>query len=291
MPACESVFFISGDYKQKQLCYMGLFLFIIKAMNRFLKQFLFGGLLILIIGFIIVWIYWDSIFVAPTCSDGIQKKEEQGIDCGQICGIDCELKYIKDLSYSNAHVFSVGDLASVYFDLDNPNQNYGLKNFKYTIEFFGFADKLLKTVEGESFIYPGQNKDSEGGSKKIVEAGLRVIGEIKTIRVTFSNVIWKPSSEFRSIKLENQDMNTVKENEFFMVSGTLKSLVSFEIPQIIINVFLYDKEGQILGVSKTQYSNFTPFEERRYKIPVKIDKALEAGVDYTASMAAIYPVY
>jgi len=258
---------------------------------RFLKQFLYAGIIFIIIGLILLAIYWGVIFPGATCSDGIQNQTEEGIDCGAICEISCEEKYLKELSYSNINIYRFGDFASVYFDLDNPNQNFGLKNFTYKMDFYGFADKLLKSVEGESFIYPAQNKDAESGSKKIVEAGQRVIGDIKSVKVTFSNIDWRPSSEFRSMKLENQNMKTSKDGDFFVVSGTIKSLVSFEIPQVVINAFLKDASGKVLGVSKNELSKLLPFEEREYRVSVAIEKDLEPSVDYSASEAFIYPIY
>lgn len=260
-------------------------------MNRGLKQFLYGAVLILIIAGIVVWAYRSSIFTTPNCSDGIQNQTEEGIDCGAVCGISCEQKYLKELSYSNVNIYRLGDFASVYFDLDNPNQNFGLKNFKYKIDFYGFADKLLRSVEGQSFIYPAQNKDSKGGSKKIIEAGLRVIGDIKSVKVSFSNIDWRPSSEFHSIKLENQDMKTSKDGDFFAISGTIKNLVSFTVPQVVINTFLKDFSGNILGVSKTELNQLLPFEERGYKVFIQINKDLEPSVDFSSSEAFIYPIY
>ncbi|MHB9019980.1 MAG: hypothetical protein ACYC3G_03905 [Minisyncoccota bacterium] len=257
---------------------------------RFLKQFLFGGIFLLIVVGIVIWIYRGSIFTSPTCSDGIQNQTEEGVDCGAICGISCEKKYLKELSYSNVNIFRLGDLASIYFDLDNPNQNYGLKNFKYKIDFYGFADKFLKSVEGESFIYPDQNKDTSG-SKKIVEAGLRIIGDIKSVKITFTNIDWRPSSEFRSMKLENQNMQTSKDGDFFVISGTIKSLVSFTVPQVVINAFLKDASGKILGISKNELSQLLPFEEREYKVSIAIEKELEPNVDFSSSEAFIYPIF
>jgi len=245
----------------------------------------------LIITGIVAWIYWGVIFPKETCSDSIQNQTEEGIDCGVICGISCEQKYLKELSYFNVNVYRLGDFASIYFDLDNPNQNFGLKNFKYKIDFYGFADKFLKSVEGESFIYPGQNKDSKGGSKKIIEAGLRILGDIRSVKVSFSNIDWRPSSEFRSIKLENQNMKTGKDGDFFVISGTIKNLVNFTVPQVVANTFLRDNSGKILGVSKTELSQLLPFEERSYKIFIEIDKTLEASVNFASSTAFIYPIY
>lgn len=258
---------------------------------RFLKQFLYAGIIFIIIGLILLAIYWGVLFPSANCSDGIQNQIEEGIDCGTICGISCEEKYLKELSYLNLNVYRLGDLASVSFDLDNPNRNFGLKKFKYKMDFYSSSDKLLKSVEGESFIYPGQNKDSVSGSKKIIEAGQRVIGSIASVKVSFSNIDWRPSSEFRSMKLENQNMKTSKDGDFFVISGNIKSLVSFEIPQVVINAFLKDSSGKILGVSKNELGKLLPFEEREYRVSVAIDKDLEPSVDYSATEAFIYPIY
>jgi len=260
-------------------------------MNRALKQILFGGVLVLIIVGGVVWIYRDVIFTPASCFDQIQNQGEDGIDCGAVCGISCEQKYLKDLSYSELTVFRLGDLASVYFNLDNSNKNFGLKKFKYQIDFYGFADKLLGSVKGESFIYPDQNMSAAGGSKKIVEAGQKVLGEIKYAKVSFLDLDWRSASEFRSIKLENQNMRTYKEGDFYAVSGTIKNLYSFYIPQTEINAFLMDNSGNVIGISKTRIDNLGPFEEREYRVLIQLNKEFEPILDLTKTKTYIYPTY
>ncbi len=253
-------------------------------MNRVLKQFLFGGILLALIAGIVFFIFRGSFFITPTCSDGIQNQGEEGIDCGNICGISCEQKYPKELIYTNLQMFRLGDLISVDFDLNNPNQNLGLKNFKYQIDFYGFADKLLGSVTGNSFIYPAQDK-------KIVEAGQKILGDIKYAKVIFSALNWSPSSEFRSIKLENQNPRTYKDGDFYAVSGKIKNLYSFDIPQTEISAFLMDNSGNVLGVSKTKFDNLPIFGERDYKVLIAIDKNSEQKVDFSATKIFIYPTY
>jgi len=260
-------------------------------MNRFFKQFLFGAILFVIIAGSIVWIYRGVIFTTANCFDEVQNQSEEGIDCGIICGISCEQKYLKSLSYSDLTIFRLGDLASVYFNLDNINKNFGLKEFKYQIDFYGFADKLLSSVIGESFIYPDQNRDAVSGSKKIVEAGQKVLGEIKYAKVSFLNLNWKPSSEFRSIKLENQNLRTYKDGDFFAVSGVIKNLYSFDIPQIEISAFLMDKSGNVIGISKTKFENLPIFGEREYKVLIEIDRGMESKIDFSGTKVFIYPIY
>jgi len=256
-------------------------------MNRASKQFLYGGILVLIIGTVFLAVYWGSLFTPATCSDGIQNQNEEGTDCGAVCGISCEEKYPKELSYSNLQTFRVGDFVSVYFDLINNNANFGLKNFKYKIDFYGFAKKFLGSAEGSSFIYPNQTKE-------IIEAGQKVLGEIKSAKITFSDVVWRPASDFRSIRLENIGMKTGREGDFYVVSGKIKNIYNFIVPQVIINASLVDNFKKILGVSKTEINDLAPFTEQGYRVFIQISPGLEKDIDFNLSGTYpkdIYPIY
>ncbi len=252
--------------------------------GRILKQVLFIITFLVIIGAVFFAIYWRNFFPATTCSDGIQNQTEDGIDCGVICGISCEEKYLNELSYSNPQIFRLGDFASIYFDIQNPNLNFGLTNFKYQIDFIGFADKILKSVSGESFVYPGE-------SKRIVEAGQKVLGEIRSAKVYFSGINWKPASDFRSIRLENKGTKTSREGDFFVVSGTVKNLNSFTISQIVINAFLLDKDNNVLGASKTKLEQLPAFEEMGYRVFVEIAPELQEKISFSNSTTSIYTIY
>jgi len=261
------------------------FLFIIYVMdNRVFKQVLYGGLLIAIIGVALLIIYRGSLFTPATCSDEIQNQREDGIDCGAVCGISCERKYLKPLSYSGENILQLGDLVTVYFDLVNPNPNFGLKSFKYQIDIYGFADKFLKSVSGEGFVYPNE-------TKKLVEAGEKILGEAEKVKITFLDANWQPASDFRSIKMENIGMRTAREGDFYAVSGRIKNLYSFAIPTTVVNAFLMDKSGNVLSASKTVVDSLDPFGEKAYKVYMRISPSLEDNIDFAGSRAHIYPIY
>ncbi len=253
---------------------------------RFLKQFLYGGALLLMIAVIAFLINKNSLFTAPTCTDGIQNQGEDGIDCGAVCGISCEQKYLKDLTYSNARIIQVKDSIAVYFDLVNSNPNFGLKDFKYQIDIYGFAGKLLRSVTGDSFVYPGE-------AKKIVEAGIKILGQAESVKISFSGVDWQPSSAFRSIKLENVNAKLSKEGDFFVITGTIRNTYNFTVPRVVINGFITDKGGDVLGVSKTEIDQLQSFEaaEQSYKVFVQISSDLENIVDFSNPLTYIYPSY
>lgn len=255
-------------------------------MTRKLKQALYGGAFILIIAVIVLLINKNSLFAAPSCSDGIQNQGEEGIDCGAVCGISCEQKYLKKLSYSDPKIIQLNDVVSVYFDLINSNPNFGSKNFNYQIDIYGFAGKLLKSVTGNSFIYPGE-------TKKIVDAGIKILGKAESVKVSFSDPNWQPASNFRSIKLENVNANISQEGDFFVISGIIRNSYNFAIPKVVINGFLSDTNGNILGVSKTEVDELQPFEagQQTYKVFIQISPDLESGIDFSKPLTYIYPIY
>lgn len=253
-------------------------------MARKLKQILYGGALILIVAGVVLAVRWRSLITVPTCFDNIQNQNEEGIDCGAVCGISCEQKYLKNLSYSNAKILQLRDFVFVYFDLINSNPNFGLKNFKYQVDIYGFANKLLKSVSGTSFVYPNE-------TKKIVEVGQSILGQAESVKVSFSDVNWQPSSDFRNIKMENVGAKVTKEGDSFVISGKVRNLYNFSIPQVIINGFLMDKNGNVLGVSKTEIDQLDPFGEQAYKVYMEISPALEETVDFSNPTTYIYPIY
>ncbi len=240
----------------------------------------------MIIAIIVVIINRGSLFAAPTCSDGIQNQGEEGIDCGPVCGISCEQKYLKNLTYSNAKIIQLNDVVSVYFDLINSNPNFGLENFRYQLDIYGFAGKLLKSVTGDSFVYPNE-------TKKIVEAGIKILGQAESVKISFSNVNWQPSSAFRSIKLENVNAVVSKEGDFFVISGIIRNSYNFTIPKVVINGFLTDKDGNVLGVSKTEVDQLQSFEagQQTYKVFIQTSSDLENSVDFSNPLTYIYPIY
>ena len=56
--------------------------------TRFVKQLLFGGIFLAIIGGIGWWFFRLAV-PAPSCTDGIQNGQEEGLDCGTVCGKSC----------------------------------------------------------------------------------------------------------------------------------------------------------------------------------------------------------
>jgi len=86
-------------------------------------------------------------------------------------------------------------------------------------------------------------------------------------------------------------MRTYKEGDFYAVSGTIKNLYSFYIPQTEINAFLMDNSGNVIGISKTRIDNLGPFEEREYRVLIQLNKEFEPILDLTKTKTYIYPTY
>src|SRR3989344_3830137 len=126
---------------------------------RFLKQFLYGGFYLflwLIAGFLVYLIFFRT---TASCFDNIQNQNETGADCGGVCGIDCELKYINPLTVSRPLIFKNNDQISLWAKIRNPNLAYGSDKMEYKINFYDSQNNLLLSLSRSAFIYAGEAKD------------------------------------------------------------------------------------------------------------------------------------
>jgi hypothetical protein len=79
----------------------------------------------------------------PTCFDGIQNQDEEGIDCGGPCVRVCS-KNINSLNFLWARPVNVGDNNySVVSLFENKNNNLVAKNLDYSIKLFDNQNKLI----------------------------------------------------------------------------------------------------------------------------------------------------
>lgn len=126
--------------------------------RRFVKQLLYGAGFLLFFSAIGLGLY-GLLFKAPaTCFDNKQNGTETGIDCGGGCA-PCGIKYAKDIIADSIDKYPVGSSKTVVVaHLTNPNEDYGLSDFVYTLSAKDDAGKTIKEATGHSFIYDSRAK-------------------------------------------------------------------------------------------------------------------------------------
>ena len=167
--------------------------------RRIIKQFIYGGFflaVIFLIGFGIYWIFSSKV----SCFDNKQNQSEEGIDCGGPC-VSCGIKYPKNHNASWVKTLPAGENKTIAVSgIENPNVEVG-SEFSYSINIFSKDGAVLKTLNSDSFIYAGEKKYLVD----VLDADFKNIDKAE---ISFSNVHFRPRSDFSKPKAEIREFKT-----------------------------------------------------------------------------------
>ncbi|MBI4991833.1 MAG: hypothetical protein HZB99_01295 [Candidatus Harrisonbacteria bacterium] len=249
-----------------------------------MKHIFYGGLYLLILGLVIWVIYFLIPKPAPTCFDNQQNQDETGVDCGGASCISCEEKNIQDLSVGEAKLFTADRLFSAIAEVRNLNTAFAAKSFDYEFDFYDSADKILKTVKNNSFI-------SGGGSKDIIEAGVRITAGIPKraeIKIDNTSVVWVRAENLSAPPYNLEGVVVTAEDNQIVVSGNITNPNNFLLSKVIINSFLIDRLGDKIGASKTEFRDVGPFRVQSFKIFIPADEELLGLVDMEETTKGVF---
>ena len=234
-------------------------------MNRFLKQLIYGifyAIALAGIGFG----FYKLAFIKtapPSCFDNIKNQDETEIDCGAIGGkcASCEFKNIK-INYADVKAISLGmDTSTIFLEVSNPSENYGLKKFDYTFNIFSRFGPLIQSVQKQSSLYPGEKK-------YIIESGLGVsIESIGSVEFKLGDLNWENIENLPS--KEDIRVSGIKEADgqgARIVSGKVLNNSNRMIRKLILAAAGYDNSGGILRFSTTEIENVLPNKDYAWKI-------------------------
>lgn len=232
---------------------------------RLVKQMLFGILYILIIAAIFWIIYILFLKPEPTCFDKTKNQGETGIDCGGPCPA-CEITQLKPLTVNWAIALPARENEiSVLAEIANSNSDFGAQTFSYQFKVIGPFGSSLKTVNGQSFIYPGE-------IKYIMEPTLKInpqdVSRVEFSSSTINNsVLWQSKKELTKPKLSTNSVKTTITNQGVTVKGIVKNENPLLISQVKIIAILYNSLGnKIINASFTTLTDLKGNEERLFDV-------------------------
>lgn len=230
--------------------------------RRLIKQLLYGTGYLVFLGLIIfvVYVFWFK--PAPTCFDNKQNQGESGVDCGGPC-MSCEIKYLKEFQASwikTNYLSSVKNLVIVA-EIKNLNFNYGADYFDYDFNLYDINGKSIQTFSDKSFIYAGEIKNL----LKIVTLSPAEFDMLKKIEISFLNISWKLSEEFKKPEIETREIITELTTPV-NISGKIINKSPFTISEVNPIGLLFDDFGVLLAASKTTIRNLSAFKEQSFKI-------------------------
>ena len=241
-------------------------------MSRGWKKFIYGVFFLAVFG-LIVWGFYEIVLKpTPTCFDQIKNQGEEDVDCGGPC-LSCAIFHLKPLQASRPQFFALaGGQLAILAEIFNPNPGYTAADFSYQINLYGRPHRLLKTINGSSFIYDLTRKyifgaDSNLG-KNVIEAD-----------VSLGKPTWKSTKEVTKPNLKVSSWTTEITPSGIQVSGRVFNGSILAASDLKILAFLKDKFGRFLFVAQTYVPRIESLQEGSFTVVFPRDNFLEQNTD------------
>jgi hypothetical protein len=227
------------------------------------------------------WLIYSWLKTAPTCFDGKQNQNEEGLDCGGVCQKQCEKVFKTQDLIVKEKAFVEGGQGKydVMARISNPNNELGGGEFSYDFKLEDSSGSILAERKGKSFILPVE-------SKYIIETGLDTASAPQNIKVTVGDTKWV---EF--VGYENPELNIYNKRYDLISSGVgyseakglLRNESAFDFDSIKINVVLRDETGKPVAFNSTEMNTINSGEQRDFRLlwPVNFPGSVQ-GVEMEA---------
>ncbi|MFH0846329.1 MAG: hypothetical protein V1851_02970 [Patescibacteria group bacterium] len=194
---------------------------------------------------IILFLFF-SFYTEPTCFDGKQNADEEGVDCGGSCQVVCGFKIIDPIvQWSRVSKTNDGVYSAVAM-IENLNVSAEASGIPYVFKLFDEEGLLISEKRGLIFI-------PANSTFPVFEGGIKV-GNRVPVRTTFELTrapYWvKSSIDYNSlITIKNVDFQ--EKNNTSKVLALIENNTIREIKGIELIVLLLDGDGNLINSSKT----------------------------------------
>jgi len=210
------------------------------------RQLIYYGVGIVVL-IMLVWVTWALFFnVPPTCFDGKQDGNEQGIDCGGSCALLCA-DTAHDPVALWARAFQTGPTsytAAAY--IQNNNVGAGAKNVAYSFQLFDANNNLVIERDGVVDLPPIN-------TIPIIEPNIMVGNRtVAHTQFAFSSTppaVWNkvPAGDIPALHMTQQNLSTdASRLDALLVNDTLQ-----DAGQVTVEAVLFDAEGVARAASKS----------------------------------------
>ena len=193
---------------------------------------------ILIVGGII-WLFWPD----ATCFDKRQNQNEEGVDCGGVCGGKC-LGHVENVHVLWTRFFEIEngfyDVAAL---IENPNVFAGTKEFVYRFKLHDQDNILIAIREGRTFINPQERFVA-------FESHIRTLTRIPfRASIEIDPISWE-RGEGRKPDIVSFGYKLIRE-PFGRLEATLRNNDIFDVENIEAVAILLDASENAIAVSRT----------------------------------------
>lgn len=237
--------------------------------SRTQKQLIIGSIFILIIGSI-GYGFVDYFFVVEsTCFDKVQNGIEEGVDCGLLaCGVACE-PAILPLNIISQKLIEVRPQDYDFVaQINNPNSFFGASRVRYELNIgvegkeIVDSNKMPLQKTGTFFILPGQ-------TRFVIIPSIRSNDVLVGVSIDIKEVEWEKIEMFENLNFSVQRKNYLVINKngiFSELEGVVLNNSDFDFDKVEVGIILFDGNGEIVGINKTDIRTFLSRTERYFKV-------------------------
>jgi len=220
------------------------------------RRSLYLGLLVLIVLAVVGWILFSVVYDAPTCFDGEQNGEEEGVDCGGLCERVCGFQAADPIvDWWRYFEVSPGVYNAVAL-VRNPNTNTQAQAVQYTLKLRD-ADNLLVAEQGGVTDVPPEHR------LPIFMTSITT-GERTPVRSTFvfeETPVWERVEHERPrITVSNTVLSRADVRP--RLDALVQNSSNVEASDVVLVAVLSDRDGNAIAASQTVVEFLRSGEER-----------------------------
>ena len=201
----------------------------------------------------------------PTCFDGQQNQNEEGVDCGGICAMACietivgNDPLVREITFIPADRGRYDIVARIF----NPNNDIGASSFRYALLLSDASGRELSRTTGTSFILPQETKMLLAFNLEPDQIPAKAVVELSDVQWTrLRDYRAKPELNIYSKRYVERPDQSV----FGAMTGILVNESLYDFRKIRIKVVLRDAAGTPLAANQSEMQTVTVGREQDVRI-------------------------
>ncbi len=209
------------------------------------RRTIYLGIFLIILLFLMIGFYYFFIYKTPTCIDGKQNQNEQGVDCGGVCPVVCTFQTVDPIVLWS-RTFKVTDgIYNAMAVVENPNVGVEAYDVPYSFKIYDKDNIIIYERRGKTDIF----------SRSTLPVFERTIITNQRIPIrTFFEFVREP--KWIKVTREQLDLFVIDkkltgEDSYPRLSATIENRTSKLIENIEVSAIIFDADGNAMNVSQT----------------------------------------
>ncbi|MCX6703291.1 MAG: VWA domain-containing protein [Candidatus Zambryskibacteria bacterium] len=221
----------------------------------FRRQLMYLALPLLLVLGAFAYVFFNYLYKAPSCNDGLRNGDETGRDCGGSCQLLCKGDGLNPLVRWSESFLVAGSLWNAGAYVENPNISSWAPKATYTFYLYDEKNLLITSVSGETEIPK---------NKKFLVFYPTINTKGKTVKRTdfeFTSPIQWVSTDTASPELKVTHGFIEKETTAPVISGVVENTEAKSSGPVELSVIVYDGRQDAIGISRTYVDAIAPREK------------------------------